>query len=550
MLPRLWGNIRGGQKPWGTVEENGTGTFSGIDSETFAYLRSMGFSHVWYTGIIRHATACDTRGCSRSDQSWVKGNAGSPYSISDYFDVNPYLADNPDNRMAEFEDLVRRTHEAGLKVIIDFVPNHVARDYGKHSPEPIINGIDANGHPVLGANDDKSVHWTAENDFYYYPGQHLRLPVKGSSYKEYPAKASGNCFTAEPGINDWFDTIRINYCDFHTSTWDKVLEIIRFWASKGVDGFRCDMVELVPVEFMTWLIKSAKAEYKDLIFIAEVYQKHQYSTYVRKVGFDYLYDKSGLYDAIKDIVRKNTSDSMSQAGEWQSTRRITGNWQFLGDLQPRMLNFLENHDEPRFGSPEICGNPENSMASLYTSLFLNTAPFMVYFGEEVGECGQDVEGMSGQNNRTTIFDWWKIGSVSRLYDEIHGGDALLPKERELLEKYRKALTMAATEPAVIKGTTYDLCYCNLGSWGFDRDRHFAFLRDYENSTLLFVCNFSDRDSELDVRIPEHAFSWMGLKKTAQLNPDAPLRVAVKAFDAIVLRLDSNDGSVCYRQLFV
>lgn len=539
MLPRLWGNTGGDRIPWGSVEDNGTGTFSDIDSETFDYLKSLGISHVWYTGIIRHATACSTRGCTPSDRSWVKGNAGSPYSISDYFDVNPYLADNPDNRMAEFEDLVRRTHEAGLKVIIDFVPNHVARDYGCHSPEPIVDGIDANGNPVLGATDDTNIHWSSDNDFFYYPGQHLKLPVKGS-YRENPAKASGNCYTPEPGINDWFDTVKLNYCDFHTPTWDKMLSVIRFWAGKGIDGFRCDMVELVPVEFLTWMISTIKKEYPHLIFIAEVYQKYQYNTYVRKVGFDYLYDKSGLYDAIRDIVRKNAGGNMDYSEEWQSTKRITGNWQFLGDLQPRMLNFLENHDEPRFGSPEICGNPAESMASLYVSLFLNTAPFMLYFGEEVGECGQDEEGMSGKNNRTTIFDWWKVDSVTRLYNEIHGTCGLGMEQRELLGRFRKALTLAATDPAVTDGVTYDLCYCNNGSAGFDPDRHFAFLRHHGDSTLLFVSNFSGRDAEIDLKIPAHAFDWMDIEKTASLNPETPLHISVKAYDGIWLRLDADN----------
>ena len=535
MLPRLWGNISGDRIPWGTIEENGCGTFSKIDAASLEYLRTMGFSHVWYTGIIKHATRCSTKGCSPSDPSWVKGEAGSPYSITDYFAVNPYLADNPDNAMEEFEDLVRRTHDAGLKVIIDFVPNHVARDYGKHSAQPVENGLDANGYPVLGADDDKTQHWTESNDFYYYPGQHLKLPVKGS-YKEFPAKASGNCYSPEPGINDWFDTVKINYCDYHTGTWDKMREVIRFWASKGVDGFRCDMVELVPAEFLTWLISSIKEEYKDIIFIAEVYQKHQYANYIRKVGFDYLYDKSGLYDALKDIVRKNAEDSMAPTGEWQSTRRITGNWQFLGDLQPKMLNFLENHDEPRFGSPEICKDPNHCFAALYVSMFLNTAPFMLYFGEEVGERGIDEEGMSGLNNRTTIFDWWKINSVSKLYREIHGEKSLDDCSFKLLGKFRAALHIASTEDAVTKGVTYDLCYCNMNSAGFDRDRHFAFLRHYGDSTLLFVSNFSDKDAEIDLWIPEHAFNWLEMKKTTHLNPDEPLHVSVKAYDAVMIRL--------------
>lgn len=539
MIPRLWGNTEGARIKNGTIEQNGTGTFSKIDFPTLTYLKEMGISHVWYTGIIRHATACNTHGCTASDPSWVKGNAGSPYSITDYFDVNPYLADNPNKRMEEFEDLLRRTHEAGLKAIIDFVPNHVARDYGRFSPQPwTSDGRDAYGHPVLGASDDNSVNWKSENDFFYYPGQYLKLPIKGK-YKEFPAKASGNCYSPTPGINDWFDTIKINYCDTHTATWDKMYEAVRFWADKGVDGFRCDMVELVPVEFMKWLIAKIKEEFPAVIFVAEVYQRNQYRNYVKKVGFDYLYDKSGLYDAIKDIVRRNINGDGGYVDEWQSTKRITGNWQFLGDLQPRMLHFLENHDEPRFASEEIGKNAASTFSALCPSLFLNTAAFMLYFGEEVGERGNDEEGMSGYNCRTSIFDWWQVESITSLYKEIHSIAALDAERKSFLKRFREALRFAATEDAVGVGTTYDLCYCNMNSAGFDKDRHFLFLRSYRDCTLLFVSNFSANDARIDVYIPEHAFEWLHLMKTVNFNPSVPICVYVKARDYTVLRLESE-----------
>lgn len=542
MLNRLWGNCEGGRVKGGTLEQNGTGTFASVDSETLAHIKSLGASYVWYTGIIRHATLCGTRGCSPSDSSWVKGEAGSPYSIIDYFDVNPYMATDPDRRMEEFQDLVRRTHEAGLKVIIDFVPNHVARDYGRVSPLPIIDGRDAQGHPVLGANDDLTKHWSADNDFFYYPGQRLRLPLK-NSYYEYPAKASGNNYSPAPGVNDWFDTVKINYCDYYTATWEKMYEAVRFWAQKGVDGFRCDMVELVPASFLKWLIDKIKGEFPDVIFIAEVYNKSQYSSYARKTGFDYLYDKSGLYDAVKDIVRRNVSGDSSPVEEWQSTRRLTGNWQFLGDLQPRMLNFLENHDEPRFASPEIAGRADHSFAALYVSLFFNTAPFMLYFGEEVGERGQDCEGYSGLNNRTSIFDWWKVESISSLYEAIHGQKRLSDETYALLTRFRNILSYAASEPAIKEGVTYDLCYCNIESRGFDKDRHFAFMRHKGDTTLLFVCNFSGADADMDLYIPQHAFDWMQIRQSEKLNTSTPVKVHVRAYDGAMLKLDPDNGAV-------
>lgn len=533
MLPRLWGNVGGKNIKNGTLKDNGCGKFSSIDTISLEYLRSLGVSHVWYTGIIRHATAEDSDGCTPSSADWVKGRAGSPYSITDYYDVNPYLADEPENRMEEFHKLVERTHAAGLKVIIDFVPNHVARDYGRFAAaHPAPTGMAA-----LGESDDKSVHWKDSNDFFYYPGIPLALPIQNQTYMEMPAMASGNSYTSSPGVNDWYDTIKLNYCDTHTETWEKMYDIVNFWAGQGVDGFRCDMVELVPPAFFKWLISRIKKDRPDLLFVAEVYQKTLYSKYIREIGFDFLYDKSGIYDTLRAIVEKNVKDSGVPVEDWQSAKRITWNWQSLGDLQPYMLNFLENHDEQRFASDFFGCDARNSYAALYTALYLNNAPFMLYAGEEVGARGMDNEGFSGRDGRTSIFDWWAPSSLTRLYKYIHGEkEALAPEEEMMLDTYRKALKFAAEDNAVSKGTFYDLCYCNYASDGFNPDRHFAFLRDFEDETLLIVCNFSKNDAEMKISIPEHAFNWMKMPESEEFNHTTPVSVHVPATNGVIIKL--------------
>ena len=514
ILPRLWGNDKTSPVSNGSLAENGTGKFSDIDDKTLEYIKWLGCSHVWYTGIIRHSTQESEHGCTPSHPQFVKGKAGSPYAICDYFDVNAYLADDPEKRMQEFEALVKRTHEMGLKVIIDFVPNHVARDYGR-------NGL-VEGHCVLGREDDKSVHWSPDNDFFYYPGQELKLPGQCpdnvAPYVEMPAMATGNnCYNASPSINDWYETIKINYCDFHTPTWDKMYDIIEFWASKGVDGFRCDMVELVPPQFFKWLIAKLKEQYPELIFIAEVYKKELYREYIRNVGFDYLYDKSGLYDTVRSVVEKNAKDDGTPVELWQSTTGITSNWQYLGDLQPYMLNFLENHDEQRFASEFFGLRAEDQIPALAVSLLLNTAPFMIYFGEEVGEAGMDQEGFSGRDGRTTIFDWWSILSIQRLRKAISTEAYKTCDVNKLIEagmeegeaslfcRFAKMTRLASSDLAITSGTTYDLNYCNASSDGFNKDKHFAFLRDFEEHTLLIVSNFSDTAANMKISIPEHAF---------------------------------------------
>lgn len=533
IFPRYWGDRAGKQKKGGTLDENGCGKFSNIDRESLDYFKSLGVTHLWLTGIVRHATGESTGGCTASSPDWVKGRAGSPYAITDYYDVNPYLADKPERRMEEFKDLLKRVHNAGLKVIIDFVPNHVARDYTSFTalhPAPT-------GMPSLGSDDDKSVHWREENDFFYYPGTELKLPIKSQTYKELPALASGNAYTAEPAVNDWYDTVKINYCDTHTGTWDKMLDIVRFWAGMGVDGFRCDMVELVPADFFTWLIREIHKQYPEIVFIAEVYQKELYSKYIREVGFDLLYDKSGMYDTIRAIVQKNTDDSGVPVEAWQSTRKITWNWQSLGDLQPYMLNFLENHDEQRFASDFFGKDAGNVFAALYASLYFNRASFMIYSGQEVGERGMYQEGFSGKDGRSTIFDWYTSDKVRKLWRYIHGDmKALDRKDVALLERYRSALTQATGNRAVISGSTYDLCYCNLSSDGFCVDRHFAFLRDCGDDTVLVACNFSNVDAEMELSIPEHAFQWLELNETETLNHNNPIHLKVPAMDAAVVKL--------------
>ena len=443
MLPRLWG----------------AGKFSSVDAGSFRYFKGLGVDAVWFTGVIRHASAS-------TGEKVVKGEAGSPYAITDYYDVNPYLADDPARRMEEFQSLADRTHKAGLKVIIDFVPNHVAREN--------VN---------FGREDNPSVHWAPENDFFYYPGQALQLPVEAGGYTEYPAKASGNCFTASPGINDWYETVKLNYCDYPTATWDKMRDIVLFWAAKGVDGFRCDMVELVPPQFMQWLIAAVKAEYPQVSFIAEVYEKEKYRMYIEEVGFDLLYDKSGLYDTLRAVTCSNAS-----------AQGISWNWQYLDKLQPHMLNFLENHDEQRVASDFFCGSAAGGYAALAVSALLNTAPFMLYFGQEAGERGMQAEGFSGLDGRTSIFDWCTV-------------PALQHPDKAVFQRYKEVLNLAKT-PAFAQGRTFDLGYCQ--DKGFDKDRHFAFLRSDGKSTWLVVANFGP-SAPISIHIPTEAIAYLGMK---------------------------------------
>ena len=439
VLPRIWGN----------------GKFSDWDGPVFDYLHSLGITAIWFTGIPRHASGKD----------FVKGNPGSPYAVSDWFDVNPYLADKEEDRMREFEQLVRRTHKAGFKFIMDFVPNHVAKDNGQ-------------------------------------------LPV--FDHCDY----------------DWTDTLKVNYG--HPDTYPRMLEILRFWAAKGVDGFRCDMVEMVPCGFFAGIIPELKRDYPEIIFIGEAYNKDNYRPLI-DAGFDLLYDKSGSYDILRDILCSGAS-----------ARQLTWNWQWLSDIQPHMLNFLENHDEQRLASPYFAGSAQKGIAAFAFSALFNTASLMLYAGQELGESAAE-----GAEGRTSIFDWCSPLSLRHLHAFIHSRKPLPSAEAATLERYRQILTIASSS-LCNEGSNYDLCWCNGPEQGFDPDRHFAFVRYSKGRAMLVFCNFSDSPAAVRLYLPEYLCSQLNaaLLSADAVNDNAAafeghsIEIQAGAWDAATLEITS------------
>ncbi|NLI63488.1 MAG: alpha-amylase [Bacteroidales bacterium] len=514
VLPRLFGNNNSYCIPNGTIEQNKCGKFADFTPKALKEIKKLGTTHIWYTGVIEHATQTNYEkyNIKPDHPAVVKGKAGSPYVIKDYFDVDPDLAIHPDNRMEEFEELIERTHNEGLKVIIDFVPNHVARQY--HSDKQPNNTV------PLGANDDSSRAFSPYNNFYYIPdtafhGQFdMKLDAK-EPYHEFPAKATGNNrFDAHPNSNDWYETVKLNYgVDFINGgnhhfdpipdTWTKMLEILLFWASKQIDGLRCDMVEMVPVEFWEWAVPKVKAQYPNLLFIGEIYQPHLYKLYIEKGGFDYLYDKVGLYDTLRNIICGN-----------QSATAITHCWQSLNGIQNKMLNFLENHDEQRIASQFFASNPFKAIPGLIVAACMNTNPILIYFGQELGELGMEAEGFSGRDGRTTIFDYWSISTIRRWRNNGDFNNKNLGAESvKLLNTYRKILNLCRTEKAINQGLFFDLMYANIEGWRFNQDKQYTFFRKHKKELILFVVNFDGVKADVAINIPQHAFEYLNIKET-------------------------------------
>ncbi len=531
LFPRLFTNKCNHCIPNGSIEENGVGKMNDINDTVLSSIKNLGVTHIWYTGIIEHATKTDYSkyGITPDNSHIVKGNAGSPYAIKDYYDVDPDIAVNVPERMKEFEELVTRTHKNKLKVIIDFIPNHVSRQY--HSE------VKPAGIEDLGEGDDTSRSFAPNNNFYYITHQLFSPGVDlGSgkdSYYEFPAKATGNdCFSAFPNQNDWYETVKLNYgIDFsdmskHFSpipgTWYKMVNILRFWSSKGVDGFRCDMAHMVPVDFWNWAIPLVKEKYPDTIFIAEIYDKGLYRNYIFNGHFDYLYDKVGLYDTIRGIICNNFSAAS-----------ITDCWQSIDGINSHMLNFLENHDEQRFASKQFAGSSAPIIPAFVVSSTINSGPMLIYQGQELGENAHEAEGFSGLDGRTTIFDYWCIPTLRRWYNNGKcNSDNLTQEEVRLRGLYENILNICNKEKAISEGSFFDLMYVNYNN--LDPHRHYIFLRYYKNEVLYIIANFNNQDATLQIDIPPLAFELMGIKQgtysaqelISSENRELPLKVGV------------------------
>jgi len=540
IFTRLYGNRNTTRQKNGTIAENGCGKFSDFSATMLHQLTTMGVTHVWYTGIIRHAsqTIYTEYGIPRQHPAVVKGRAGSPYAITDYYDVDPDLAVDVPRRMAEFEELVVRTHAAGLKVIIDFVPNHVARQYDSICKPSGVKG--------LGETDNPEHGFDPQNNFYYCPGQRFTPTFdlyhgEPEPYIEEPAKATGNDhFDNAPSKNDWYETVKLNYgVDYYAGhvglftpmpdTWQKMTDILLFWAAKGIDGFRCDMAEMVPAEFWAYATQAVKQKYPDIVFIGEVYNPGEYRHYLSS-GFDWLYDKVGMYDTMRAVICGH-----------QSAQAISWAWQQTDDIRDHMLYFLENHDEQRIASDFFAGDARKGVPALVASVLMQQNPFMLYAGQEYGERGMDCEGFSGNDGRTTIFDYWSIDTLCRAAEK-----KLTDDEKALFQIYKKTFHVARKESAICNGVFFDLMYVNQ-----HLHRQYVFLRRSGNDLLLVAVNFDGNEADISVNIPVHAFDYLQMKErkgvvtdllhsnvkmTILFKPDNAVHMTIPAYGARVWKM--------------
>ena len=539
VFTRLFGNTNTNNKSWGTIEENGVGKFSDFTDEALQGIKELGVSHIWYTGVPHHDVITDYSeyGISNDDPDVVKGRAGSPYAVKDYYTVNPDLADDPANRLAEFEALIERTHENGMKVIIDIVPNHVARNYQSLAKPDGANDF--------GEKDDVSLEYARDNNFYYVVGQDFMVPKAPQGYqplggethlladgefKESPAKWTGNgSRKAQPDANDWYETVKVNYgvkpdgtydfamlpaqyanktADEHVvfwadksvpDSWIKFRDITQYWLAKGVDGFRYDMAEMVPVAFWSYLNSHIKHINPDAFLLAEVYDPSKYREYITLGKMDFLYDKVGFYDSLKGVMQGHLPASV-----------ITKAHSEVADIEQHMLHFLENHDEQRIASPQFVGSSELGKPALVVSALISRAPTLIYFGQEVGEDGSENMGF-GSASRTTIFDYAGVPAHQRWMNQgKFDGGLLAPSERALRDYYRRVLRISASQSAM-EGHYVDLHSVNLNQNNnndvatYNEDLY-SFSRFNDEQKIVVVSNFSQAGKQFELVIPERLVS--------------------------------------------
>jgi glycosidase len=540
VFTRLFGNTNTTNKPWGTLEENGVGKFNDFTDKALEEIKALGVTHIWYTGVPHHALVRDytAYGISNDDPDVVKGRAGSPYAVKDYYNVNPDLAVDPAKRLEEFKSLVDRTHRHGMKVIIDIVPNHVARGY--HS---VSNPA---GTEDFGASDDKSVEYARNNDFYYIPGESFKVPEPRDNYKplggeahpsadgkfdENPAKWTGNgSRQPQPDFYDWYETVKINFgirpdgskdfvplpdgfdaqpiADHYNfwkdkdvpGSWKKFRDIALYWVNFGVDGFRFDMAEMVPVEFWSYMNSSIKTANPDAFILAEVYNPSLYRDYIRKGKMDYLYDKVELYDTLKNIIQGHGSAD-----------HLAGIMQGLSDIEHHMLHFLENHDEQRLASPAFAGSAVKGKPAMVLSATISTSPTMIYFAQEVGEPGDGNAGF-GSATRTTIFDYWGVPAHQRwMNGGAFDGGKLSDDEKILRDFYRRLLNFTLNSPALM-GKYQEIHSFNRGKTSGYYDKCFSFARWSGDERLVVVVNFKDSITDVfELQLPDDLIKEWNLK---------------------------------------
>ncbi|WP_169334381.1 alpha-amylase family glycosyl hydrolase [Rubritalea marina] len=532
----------------GSIAENGCGTFDGVTTRALEGIVEMGYTHVWLTGVLEQISATSYLGIPGDNEVLLKGKAGSPYAIRDYFDVSADYATDPEYRLEEFADLLERCHQLGLTVLIDFVPNHVARSYCS-DVKPELN---------FGNEDECDRFFAWNNNFFYLEGEGtIELPTGAYPHETHGRVTGNNAATWSPGLSDWYETVKLNYGHDYTKgrdtselpdanaelddvpdTWVKMDAILAHWQELGVGGFRCDMAHMVPMEFWAWAIRRARLRDPSCYILGEAYDGDPAKMTSSNVldalieaGFDSVYDGDS-YELIKSVVEQGRPATDLDELLWSPNRL---------DF---MLRYAENHDEVRLGSSHHWRGQGGILNRAVTAFLtgVGRAPFMLYNGQEVGEVGDGAEGFAQDDGRSSIFDYGHLPALSKWTNEgAFDGGGLSEDQRSLREWYAE-WGQLMREPAFTSGGVYGLNTANFANETFRAENEeiahhvYAFIRHERASgeAFLVVINFHPEKQveSLELILPEGASAWCGadLAPKLLLGSIGPGGVAVFSLD--------------------
>ena len=532
LFVRHFSNCEEAGVEWGSIDQNGCGKFNQISEEALESLAHLGVTHIWLTGVLRHATQTSYDQLPSQEQTIVKGIAGSPYAVVDYFDVDPDLAENVNDRLVEFASLMIRCRKFGLIPLIDFIPNHVSRAY--HSE-----------HHDFGEGDDHKTFFNKNQGYYYLqpdpsiPAPPLKLPDGYfSGEKDFGRVTGNNCVSWAPSPFDWYETIKLNYgYDFVAGlgslhslphwlslkddvprTWQIMDDVITFWQKLGIGGFRCDMAHMIPMDFWKWEISRARVRMPGVFFIAEAYNDNMKTTFgdpteaLIDAGFE------GVYDADAYHLAK----AVYENGAWANDFDRLFNRPTM--MQRHGVRYIENHDEVRVSSPKAwAGIGDKIIISMMTLLYASSqAPILLYNGQEVGEKAEGPGGFGGNDGKTSIFDYTHLNQLQLWVAKgKFDGSSMGEREKEIHHLHSRILKVMS-HPAMVDGEFYGLNWANMQNMTFGREPGetssghwvYAMLRKdpHSKKCLMIVCNLSPTLNfyNLKVYIPRNALDWCQL----------------------------------------
>jgi glycosidase len=439
------------------------GQFNALTAERLDEIKDLGVDYLWLTGVLEHASRDQT------DPDVVKGEAGSYYAIYDNWDVSAQSGS-----MADFEALIDRAHDAGLRVIIDFVANHTAR---MHRTDVLCKQ-----HLDFGRQDRTDAFFHRDNNYYYITDDSFTPPtqndVDGADgvfdtdifaagvQLENPARVTGNdIVSANPASQDWFETVKLNYgYDIQSRqahynprprTWMQMLDVAQYWVEKGVDGFRVDFAHAVPIEFWRYFASELRRVQPSVFLLAEAYESDQrmrlpgFSYHAMlEAGFDSVYNSEMYWAMHNQVVRPGT---MRNANPMRSPA-MNDNILRRGFM---FTQYMENHDEMRAASrhfaPWVGDREQRSRLGLAYTTYLGLTPghLMLHGGQELQEDASVFGGYAGDNGRSSIFDF-VYQSQTRTW--LHG---TRPQWMiDFRNKYKRLLELKE-EPAFAKPHSYE-----------------------------------------------------------------------------------------------